>query len=128
MVEKRRKFTNMKIDTMASMAALLTLIACASHAETSSTGKVSLYTAAGSRQCQGGGQTADQVRQKLEQAGVKVLAASCGHDGRMYASVCGGADGRIVIVDVAARDEAAARSAGFAPLTELPDAKKRPCG
>jgi len=117
----------MRLETLAAMSALISLAACASPAQTSTQGKVSLYVSAGSHQCQGGGQTAGQVRQRLQQAGIEVLQATCGHDGRIYASVCGGPDGRIIIVDVPAAKEAAARSLGFAPLAGLPDATKRPC-
>jgi hypothetical protein len=91
------------------------------------TGDVTLYKYAGSRQCSGGGISPEDARRALAAAGVQVLEAGCGADGRMHTASCGGADGRIVIVKVAARDAAAARGQGFAPLSELPDAARARC-
>jgi hypothetical protein len=90
-------------------------------------GEVTLYKYAGSRQCSGGGITHEDARRALAAAGVEVMEAACGADGRMYTSSCGSADGRIVIVKVAARDAAAARGQGFAPLSELPEAARSRC-
>lgn len=64
---------------------------------------------------------------ELARAGVKPLQAACGNDGRVYPSTCGAPDGRIVIVTVAASDVERARSVGFAPLSQLPEAVKTPC-
>ena len=86
-----------------------------------------LYKYAGSRQCEAGGMSPDDARRTLEAAGVEVVEATCGADGRMHAAVCGGADGRVVIVTVRARHVQAARSQGFAPLRELPEAARVPC-
>ena len=90
-------------------------------------GEATLYRYAGSRQCSGGGFTPEDARRALAKAGVEVLEATCGADGRMHAAVCGGADGRIVIVRVRAAQRQAARTQGFAPLEELPDASRVRC-
>lgn len=88
---------------------------------------VTLYKSAGSRQCEGGGLSPEDARKALGAAGVEVLEAGCGNDGRMRAMVCGGSDGRIVIVRVPLNQAPAARSQGFAPLDELPDAVPQRC-
>ena len=66
------------------------------------------------------------VRQ-LTADGVEVRASSCGYTGNMYASVCGGSDGRIAIVEVPSSQAATASTIGFFPLSKLPDAAKAPC-
>jgi hypothetical protein len=96
-------------------------------APTGASTDVTLYRYAGSRQCTDGGMSPEDARRMLAGAGVQVVEATCGADGRMHASVCGNADGRIVIVTVPARDAQAARSRGFAPLGELPEAVRIPC-
>lgn len=88
---------------------------------------VTLYRYAGSRQCSGGGITPQDARRILAAAGVDVREAGCGADGRMYPSVCGSGDGRIVVVKVPASQAREARSHGFAPLEELPDAARVRC-
>ena len=91
------------------------------------TGAVSLYIAAGSLQCSGGGSSIEAVEDSLAQAGVHPSALACGHDGRMRAQACGQPDGRIFLVDVTRTEEEAARSLGFQPLEGLPDAVRQPC-
>lgn len=85
----------------------------------------SVFKPLGSLQCSGGGQTAQALGRALADAGVPVLATRCGSDGRMYPAMCGAADGRVGIFDIAASDAAAAAKLGFRPLG--PDAQVRPC-
>ncbi len=86
---------------------------------------VTVFKALGSVQCSGGGATVPALARTLADAGVPVLASRCGSDGRMYPAMCGAADGRIAIFDIAAADAAAAAKLGFRPLG--PEAKERPC-
>ena len=46
--------------------------------------------------------------------------ARAAQDGMMRPAVCGGGDGRVWVIGIAAGDLARARAAGFAPLDELP--------
>lgn len=88
---------------------------------------VSLYRFAGSRQCMPGGLTPAEARKSLNEGGIEVLSAACGTDGRVHAATCGASDGRIVIVDVRAGQERAARERGYAPLADLAEARRTPC-
>ena len=88
---------------------------------------VALYQSAGARQCERGGKSLDALRQELAASGVGVTAARCGQDGRMYAQVCGGPDGRILVVEVAQSQAAAAARLGLKPLSELPEAVSAAC-
>lgn len=112
-----------------------TLLGCASGSDATPSvaapdagqGWVDVYRGTGSRQCEGGGDTIEALRARLEAAGVTVHATDCGSDGRMYPSVCGGADGRIGIYTIPTTQVALARRAGFAPLSDLPDAQRMTC-
>ena len=110
-----------------SLAAIMALSACANleHAPTA-TG-VSVYKYVGSVQCRGGGTPLATMMRQLSDAGIPVLDVSCGSDGRMYPSMCGAADGRIGVLQIAAANVSAADALGFAPLTRLPDATKLVC-
>ena len=88
---------------------------------------VTLFKPLGTRQGEAGGPTPDSLAQALREGGVTVQLMSCGHDGRMRPAVCGAADGRLVIVDVPADQQARAESLGWRPLSGLPDAVRRPC-
>ncbi len=88
---------------------------------------LAVYKPAGSRQCEGGGTPPERMRAELEAAGVKVLATACGIDGRMHAAVCGGADGRLVILEIAPEQAAAAEKLGFQPLSKMPSAQRAEC-
>lgn len=88
---------------------------------------IDVYRSTGSRQCEAGGDSIEALRARLEAAGVTVHAADCGSDGRMYSSVCGGADGRIGIYTIPSGQIELARSAGFAPLSDLPGAQRLAC-
>ena len=119
---------------LATVALPLAMLGCQaaerapeSRAPAGASQAVALYKSAGSRQCEGGGISAEDARRALSSAGIDVVEAGCGVDGLMRAAVCGGGDGRIVIVKVAPKDAQAARRQGFAPLEELPKAASRPC-
>jgi hypothetical protein len=45
----------------------------------------------------------------------------------MYAAVCGGGDGVLGLLDIAAADAAVAATAGFRLFSDLPDASRQPC-
>jgi hypothetical protein len=88
---------------------------------------VTLYKSFGSVQCTGGGVSLEAMQQQLAAAGIQVLSASCGTDGRMYIAVCGAGDGRVGIFEVPATQAEAASALGFAPLSVLPGATKGAC-
>ncbi|MFM7533150.1 MAG: hypothetical protein ACKO5J_11845 [Rubrivivax sp.] len=107
--------------------AALPMAACANPAPASAPKAVSVFIVLGSRQCQDGGRTLEEVRKLLREAGVQVLAAGCGTDGMMYPSVCGAPDGRIAIVEVPEAQVEAARKAGFSLLSDRPRAQRLAC-
>jgi hypothetical protein len=112
------------------IAALFALAAtaCQSAAPAAEKGAAaSLYQYAGSKQCERGGKSLDALRRELAGAGVQVHSAACGSDGRMYAQSCGMPDGRILVVEVAQSQAAAATRVGLKPLRELPEAVTAPC-
>ena len=86
-----------------------------------------LYVYAGSRQCSGGGKSIASVSQELKAAGIEVVSAQCGHDGRMYAATCGNPDGEILVVKVPGSQSAAARRMGWRALDDLPEEKVKAC-
>jgi len=88
---------------------------------------VTLYKSFGSVQCTGGGVSFEVMQQQLTAAGIQVLSANCGTDGRMYIAVCGAGDGRIGIFEVPATQAEAALALGFAPLSNLPGATTGAC-
>lgn len=111
--------------SLALVFALAPLQACGGG---SAPGNVAVYVSLGSRQCEGGGRSLADVQRSAQAAGLTIVSASCGTDGAMHAAVCGGPDGRIAILDIPGAQLATARSQGLKPLTELPDARRTPCG
>lgn len=89
-------------------------------------GTVEVYTSTGARQCETGGFTLEDRRNELKAAGVQVLAASCGTDGRMYTAVCGGTSSAIYIFTIPAKDWSKVK-ATFDLVSKLPEADKVPC-
>jgi hypothetical protein len=89
---------------------------------------VAVFRTLGSTQCQGGGTTAATLQNALINAGVEVVAASCGLDGVFRAPVCGTSDGKIGVFDVATEHLSIATALGFSLLTTLPNAQRQPCG
>ena len=88
---------------------------------------VAFYKSFGSVQCTGGGVSFEAMQQQLTAAGIQVLSAHCGTDGRMYIAVCGAGDGRIGIFEVPEKQAEAALALGFAPLSTLPGATTGAC-
>ncbi|GMG87566.1 hypothetical protein [Biformimicrobium ophioploci] len=86
----------------------------------SQTGAGWIFVSKGSRQCEGGGMTLDQSKGRLESAGVKVVASSCGvRTDMMYIQVCGGATGDILLHQVDPRDMDKALAAGYRPASAI---------
>lgn len=111
-----------------SAVALPTAANGAGEADSNALGRgVAFYKSFGSVQCTGGGVSFEAMRQQLAAAGIQVLSASCGTDGRMYIAVCGAGDGRIGIFEVPAAQAEAALALGFAPLSNLPGATTGAC-
>lgn len=110
-----------------SFVALIFLCACGGGNGYSHGASISLYKYAGSVQCTGGGLSLLEMQRQLTDAGIQVFSASCGIDGRAYATVCGGADGRIGIFEVPLSQEQAASAIGFLPLSNLPAAAEVAC-
>lgn len=105
----------------------LTTAACAGQNPLAAQTTVRVFKSAGSVQCANGGADLAAFVRQLEDAGLKVRSAVCGTDGRMRAAMCGAADGRILIFELASEDAQSSASLGFAPLSKLPDAKEAPC-
>lgn len=89
---------------------------------------MSVFKGQGGEQCKPDTLNLEEMQAQLVAANVEVHAVSCGTDGMINVAVCGGPTSRIGIFDIPATQLAAARSAGFAPLSDLPEAKKVPCG
>jgi hypothetical protein len=107
--------------------AALALGACGGGSSSLIPDTVAMYTPLGSLQCSGGGSSLASAQQKLTNAGVQVLGASCGLDGLTRPAVCGTADGRIAILDVPLEYLPAAVTLGFSRLSSLPNATKVAC-
>lgn len=88
---------------------------------------VRVARATGSRQCEGGGASLDEMRRRLETAGVTVRSAQCATDGRMHPALCGAADGRMGLFEIDAAGLAAAQAQGFQPLAEGSEVRAVPC-
>lgn len=100
---------------------------CVSANPTPTQSTVRVFKSMGGVQCADSGSNLTTLTQALEAAGLKVLSASCGTDGRMRAAMCGVPDGRIAIFELAAEDAPAATKLGYAALSNSPDAKAAPC-
>lgn len=112
---------------------LATLSACGGgdsteSPKTSPSTSVSVFKVRGVVQCEPAELSLDEMQGQLTAANVEVHGRSCGTDGVMYAAVCGAPTSRIGIFEIPATQLGAAQSAGFAPLSDLPHAKKVPCG
>ncbi len=88
---------------------------------------VDVYKYQGSRQCGNNGIPLQVMRRELDTARIPVINSSCGRDGRMYPSFCGGADGRINIYTIPADAANAARSYGFLLISDLSGAQRTAC-
>src|SRR5687767_1630923 len=81
---------------------------------------VSFYKSRGTGQCGPAGAPLSDFQRQLADAGVRVVAASCGTDGRAYPAACGSPDGAIVIFELPAEQMPLAVSLAFLPLSNLP--------
>lgn len=97
-------------------------------AAASAEARVSVYTSAGTRQCEPAAtDPMPAALARLAAAGVEASAPRCGHDGRIRAAMCGMSDGRILVVDVPAAALVKAKELGWRPLADLPDATVDRC-
>jgi hypothetical protein len=112
---------------LALCAAAWALAACQAPAASRPADPVAVYRYAGSRQCERGGLDRADVERQLAAAGIISRASRCAMDGKAHAAACGMPDGRLVIADIEAKDLAAARKLGFAPLSDLPQAVATAC-
>jgi len=88
---------------------------------------VSMYKSRDSVQCGPAGAPPSEFQRQLADAGVRVVAASCGTDGQAYPAACGAPDGAIVVFELPAEQAPIAASLAFAPLSNLPTAQIVPC-
>jgi hypothetical protein len=88
---------------------------------------VMMWKSLGSRQCEGGGTTAQALADALRQAGVDVASVACGRDGNVRPMLCGLPDDRIAVIELPDTQLTLARKQGFAPMTELPHWEPLPC-
>jgi len=86
-----------------------------------------VYRSDGSRQCEPGGISLEEMRETLARAGIPVLCAQTGSDGRMHAAVCGGSTGRLNIYTIPAEYLQQAESRGFAPVSGLNGYRDETC-
>lgn len=106
-----------------------TLVACA-QVERQPGDKVDFYKPVQARQCDAPGATSENLQLELaalENAGVLVDDASCGHDGRMYPAVCGAPTGEVWLIRIDAGSEEGARAAGFQPVPANASLQTRAC-
>ena len=109
-----------------SLAAVAPLLACAAG-DGKAPAAITVYRHVGSLQCTGGGTPVPALERQLIDAGIRVLSASCGSDGRMHAAMCGLPDGAIGIFEIPASQKEAAAALKFTPLSLLPDANRFAC-
>lgn len=94
---------------------------------TAAANRLVVFKSLGRRQCEAGGETPATLAAQLNSNGIEATPAGCANDGMMYAAVCGGGDGVLGLLDIAAADAAAAAKTGFQPFSDLPDASRQPC-
>lgn len=116
-----------RLNHLIAIALAVLSASCVSATPTPMHSTVRVLKSTGGVQCADSGSNLATLTQALEAAGLKVLSASCGTDGRMRAAMCGAPDGRIAIFELAAEDAPAAAKLGYAALSNLPDAKLAPC-
>ncbi len=103
------------------MRALLLVPLLVTACATSSAERIRVQHSLEGRQCEAGGRTLADLEKRLAAAGVKASAARCASDGRMRVQMCGAADGRLGVFEIAAADRERAAAAGFRVVN--PDAK-----
>jgi hypothetical protein len=84
-------------------------------------GNLVVYEGRGRLQCDfTGGITPAQSAMKLTGAGVDVLRSGCGvMTGVVFAAVCGGSSGELLLHEIRAENRETAEQLGFAPAQEL---------
>ena len=98
------------------VAVSVLMMACVNSIPTlpESAAQIEMYTSLQHRQCEPDtGLTVAEISQRLQQAQIQVYQARVGSDGRMYAQVCGEADGRIAIVTIPQSQQKQAEALGF---------------
>lgn len=103
------------------------LAACASAVPNAAEKSVSVYKSRGGLQCENNAVAVSELERQLKEAGIRVAASSCGHDGRMRPAMCGRPDGNIAIFDIPASQLEAAVALKFAPLERAPEASRGTC-
>lgn len=103
------------------------LAACASPLQNAAENTVSVYKSRGALQCERGGLSVSELEKQLKDAGIRVQAATCGHDGRMRPAMCGRPDGAIAIFEIPAAQLEAATALKFAPLERAQGASRSAC-
>lgn len=78
-------------------------------------------------QCESPGMPAEIMARQLTEAGITVLCAQKGHDGRMRAAQCGMATGQVNVFVIPAQQRAQAEQLGFQAASELPGFPEQPC-
>lgn len=101
--------------------------ACAGPLQGAAEKSVSVYKSRGALQCEGPGLPVAELQRQLTDAGIRVSASSCGHDGRMRPAMCGRPDGAIAIFDIPASKLDAAVALKFMPLERAPEASRAAC-
>lgn len=101
----------------------LLVTACA----TSSAERIRVQHSLEGRQCEAGGLTIADLEKRLAAAGVNVLAARCASDGRMRVQMCGAADGRLGVFEIAAAERERAAAAGFRAVAADEKPVEQPC-
>ena len=106
---------------------LAALLAACSEPPTSEE-TVKIYKPLGSVQCGGGDITSPEtMRKQLLDANIPVRVVACGNDGGFHTSECGEPDGSINIFTIPKTKESKALALGFKLLSDLPNAKEKPC-
>ena len=103
------------------------LAGCAGAAQNAAEPTVSVYKSRGGLQCENNALAVSELERQLKDAGIRVAASSCGHDGRMRPAMCGRPDGNIAIFDIPASKLDAAVALKFAPMERAKDASRAAC-
>jgi hypothetical protein len=115
-----------KLARSITLAAALVCAGCA-VATRAAGPSVTMWRSLGSRQCQGGGTTADALADSLRHSGVEVVSVACGRDGNIRPQLCGIPDDRIAVIELPAAQQALAEAQGFAPIAKLPRWQRVAC-
>jgi hypothetical protein len=105
--------------------ALAAALAGCGHAAPPATAVV--FHSLGSRQCEPGGLSPEELAGRLRDAGVEVRSIACGHDGRMRPAMCGAPDGRVAVFEIAAAQLETALAQGFQDGSGLPPGPREAC-